>query len=337
MGKFDITQLLYPESKDSGEARPIGGLPSVQMVELTAILPNSGVDGGYAFGGQIEVELGELVMRSLDDSNSDLCIQRMEFKSPAGGGKVLPGTPLICSEHPYSSFWAASTHFKKGYKGEKLHFDSRESMLVALKHSPTDWWERDAKRLTAGIDEDQFRHFFQTRKRVAWKGRYWVFGVIPGAVGERAPSLQQVESQIFASNLIQGLIRKTLDGSIKVGRKGVQPRVFTRDEANALAWFSVRQALAGPHEDNQEWEGLPVVKLADWIYRDQLFNLSRRQIEQQSEQNLDIDKVGELGEEVSLLNQDILSVGGERFLALEEKIERKIAQGLPDWRDQVEA
>lgn len=339
MGRFDITQLLFPDEAGDGEARPIGGIPSVKIVELTAIQRNKNAEGEYVFGGQIPVELGELVMRSIDDSNPDMGIHRMEFKYGLSDGRIYADAPLICSEYPYSSFWAAGARFKRGYQDINelhLHFDSREEMLAELATAKVDWWESNSKKLTASLDEDKFRIFFQARKRTAWQGRYWVFGVIPDATGGKAADLSLIESEIFVSPAIQKLIRKTVDGSLTVGRKGSKPRVFTRDEANALAWFSVRQALAGPHQECEQWEGTPVASLADRIYRDHLFNLSRRTIEKQSDRYVDIDNLDSEDEDLSLTNSDILSVGGARFLALEQEIEARIANGLPDWRNQVD-
>ena len=62
-----------------GYSTEIGVLPHRKEVELTRVIQDTTVKGGFRYDGQVSVYLNELVIRSLDDTDPEMSVHRMEF------------------------------------------------------------------------------------------------------------------------------------------------------------------------------------------------------------------------------------------------------------------
>lgn len=276
MGRLDIAKHLFPEQSPDDDAVEVGLLDKIRDVELTRIIADDEVDGGFRYDGQVWVELSDVVMRSLDYDVPGLCFQRMEFRVSVDNLDITPGSILCCSETPYSSFWAASTPFLKGSKAPLPAFQDRETMLQEVEKARLNWWDRDRKFLTASLPEAKFQYFLYARRKFLNYGSMWVFAVVINHTNDPILDMSQVETQLFSSNTVQRFIKNAETGNLRVGKSGATPRSLSREEANALAFLSIRQALAGPAKDIEQRENLPVVDEFARIFTDQLHVLSER-------------------------------------------------------------
>ncbi|CAM3774729.1 MULTISPECIES: hypothetical protein [Pseudoalteromonas] len=302
MAKFNINNHLFPEQANPFGAVEIGAAPQSREVELTRVVADKSVDGGYRYDGQTWVELSDLKVRSLDYDNPELCFQRMEFRVKADSDQIPPGSILCCSETPYSTFWAANAHFRKGSKNGLPEITDRQTMFEEMERVSVDWWDSGCKYLTAGLPESKFQYYLFSRRKAKNINPMWVFGVLINDSGKSQLPLSKVEAELFSSDRVQGMIANTFAGKEQIiGNKRKIARKLSQHEANALAFISIRQALAGPSKDIEEREFLPVVDEFARIYSDLLHVLSERVEARREEEHIDLQSEDFLSQEAKFI------------------------------------
>ncbi|KZN34400.1 hypothetical protein [Pseudoalteromonas luteoviolacea] len=329
MANFNIHNHLFSEEASQFGAVEIGSASQSREVELTRVVADKSVDGGYRYDGQAWAELSDLKVRSLDYDNPELCFQRMEFRVKAGSTQIPAGSVLCCSETPYSTFWAANTHFRKGHKDGFPDITDRASLFKEMERVSVDWWDTGASYYTAGLPESKFQYYLYSRRKANNKNTMWVFGVIINESGNTLMDLSQVEAEIYSSDRVQGMIANTVSGKdMQIGTHVKKARKLSREEANALAFISIRQALAGPSKDIEERENLPVVEEFTRIYSDLLHVLSERIEAKREEQQIDMDSEEYLASEAKFIGSSAAMVDPEVICRMKEGMASKSDKAL---------
>ena len=145
---------------------------------------------------------------------------------------------------------------------------------------PYDFWEK-GPFLTAGISGPDMPSGDGESREISWKARArLVLGV--------CDDFDAYVNELLESDEIKELLRRTECNEIDFWplkdrhnhevRLTVRPRLFDEviNEAYSLMLLSIRQALAGPHEDSQKYEGKPVTVKVNHIYRGHLDRLNRK-------------------------------------------------------------
>jgi hypothetical protein len=127
-------------------------------------------------------------------------------------------------------------------------FACREDPEKALQTVTMDWWKKE-DRLTAAVEKHMFHRVLAQRKRAVWYGRLGILGVVQGQTGSWKRDLNAVETEIFDCPRARKFRQQCTKGRLRVGKGTGRASGDATQEANALFWFSVRQALAGPRED----------------------------------------------------------------------------------------
>ena len=105
------------------------------------------------------------------------------------------------------------------------------------------------------------------------KNALFVFGV--------CDNVTQCEEMLYKTDVVQKLLRQTENQTIRFA----PPDIYTSppklpeelaSEANNLMFMAIRQSLAGPHEDSDEWINRPITDKVNQLYRGHLFNEWRR-------------------------------------------------------------
>ncbi len=139
-----------------------------------------------------------------------------------------------------------------------------------IESLPFDYFEA-GNYLTAGISypDQPFLDSVQNRSRDA----RLVFGV--------CEEPRHAENFVLGSMVVRELLRQTEENTIQFWMKGVDAGAIklhdeVRENASFIMLCSIRQALAGPHdEDTTAFIGQPVTELIDHIYRNHLNNANR--------------------------------------------------------------
>lgn len=277
MGALDASGLWHGDIRSQFESRPVGAFELCHPVTLTRIERNDQAPGRYVFASQEPCEIAN-VTRSYEEYNSELTVRRLEVKCRPPQNSLGAGDILICTEHPYSSFWAATVPFRTGYKGrikDLPPLQTRAQLYEAVSAARNDWWESTG-RLTAAVEEDLFHRVFLHRRHDLWRGRTCVLGVLPVAGDKHwQQHLDDVEMELYRCAPLRKLVSQAKAGRLLVGRRATYARGDAIQEAETLLWFSVKQALAGPRHEFEGWSGRPVIELVDRIFRANMHVLSQ--------------------------------------------------------------
>jgi hypothetical protein len=193
---------------------------------------------------------------------------------------IRAGNTLVVADHPYSSGWLQSAPFKPGSKKGALArpdlsrstIRSEMDFLRVIESLHQDYWEK-GNHLTAGISEPDLPLDLSGRIRNTQRQALFVFGA--------CDDLALCEKQLFQTSLVQRLLRDTEKGSIRFwapkAHLKTRPRLYDDVKADGpvLMTIAIRQALAGPHRDGEQWIGRPVVEKIAQIYRGHLNRCNR--------------------------------------------------------------
>lgn len=272
------------------EARPITpGLP--RRVETTACrVERRGSD--IVFGG--EEPIGIQVQWRPVGAEPGVGLWRFEVKvkEPSGDAPTGPSAcdELLCAEVPRANGWLARARFKRGDRhgrdGAPRVESGDDRVERLLSQRSTDPWEQ-GKWLTAAIDEGPDQYLLADKIRNFGQDAFWVFGV--------CDDFESMRNEVVASDRAKELLLMTAQGRLRLfapvggGAKvrqsrSVHPRAV--DDAARFWIAAVSQSFAGPLDsempprhaprDKTGWLGQPVIELAERVYRDHMYNASRR-------------------------------------------------------------
>lgn len=267
------------------------------------------VDGGWAYQRECSGYFGwtritERLERTAEGGGeitggeSSVRWWRLEFKAP-DTELPLPAW-LILAGHPYAGGWAhglapdpgagsgamvGMSRFKAGSKrgvGRRPDLASRphNSAVEAIRWIEShefDFWDRDPRRLTAGVPEPALPMAPNPRSRIAWKHELLVMGVCQ----DPATCYRDLANSEKASALVDMTVRGTLRPFYRSedNRSLDQLRLRNDLRNEADAWttlhLSIMQAMAGPHKDSEAWIGRPLIEKVDHIYCGHMNNLNR--------------------------------------------------------------
>lgn len=182
---------------------------------------------------------------------------------------------VLIAEHPYAMRRVHHAPFKAGMvRGRPAPEETFASLGEAIQ-----WIDRldqdyfyTGKDLIAAISQPQAMLDSGNARNLP-KNALFVFGI--------CENLPRCEALLYQTTLVQRLLKQTEDRTIKFAPSGnyqIQPQLPEElaSEGNALIFMAIRQALAGPHKDGDEWIGKPVTDKINHIYRDHLYNEWRR-------------------------------------------------------------
>jgi hypothetical protein len=202
---------------------------------------------------------------------------RMEFRRSVTHGvgeyEIGAGDHLVVTEWPYSNGWVTHARFKLGSRKKRADLNSESyedgmTLIRALESLPYDYWETGSY-VTAGISMPSAPHAPSENLRMFKVDRLFVYGV--------CHDFDLAVNEIVRTDFVQAMVDRVVSGKLDVGRFGSGRRLHprTREDRNYLALLAVRQALAGP-VDGRIKVGEPTTRLFDFIFRDHLYNSSRR-------------------------------------------------------------
>jgi hypothetical protein len=188
---------------------------------------------------------------------------------------------VVVAQIPYGNGWVQATALKK-YTKKTLEKEEIESKLPEL-----DELDDVESKLEATQLYDPWE-----------KGQYYVAGIsyprgylqlllsnprnveIDYVLGV-CPDFKTTRDELRMSVDVERLLEMTRKGTIAFWKRGSpeqRPRLFedTKEAAPELMMLSVHQALAGPREFSEKWQGQPVWKLVEHLYCNHLNNRNRK-------------------------------------------------------------
>lgn len=290
MAAFELAKLLPVTRQLPDEAQEIGRLSA--SCDLTAM--RVGFDGNKEL-----VYLGETPIRFIwawrimdyGDGQRHRW-WRVEVKAATANDDIQPGHHLVVAEHPYFNGWSHQVAFKRRSKKSRDHFlePSRTiaeptPLIEWLEGLQYDYWEK-GDYLTAGISEPQLPHcpgkaIKNTHRRI------WLFGVCHDFTACESALGDSVEVKTLLDQTKRNSIRFWYTKALLSQRPKLSEAVIA--ERYQLMGLSIRQALAGPHEESDKWVGKAVTRKVDQIYRDHLNNLNRVEAAKVAESDASLD------------------------------------------------
>lgn len=269
---------LYPSlPTEADEAHVVGALPVRTHVPAMLVARQ---DGQPHYLGEVPLAVS-LVWRIIEDA----CGRRhrwwrLEAKLDSHDSRVRPGFDLVVAEHPYGSGWVHRTSFRPGSKkgsDERPHllkadYASLADVVRDVDQLKYDYWEKGSF-LTAGISQPDLPLTDDHRIRNTQERALLVFGVCGG--------MADLEQALWQTRAVGNLLRATESGRLRFwspkARFRLPPRLLedVKAEAPSLMLLAIRQALAGPHRDDEQWIGRPVTAKIDEIYRGHLNRRNR--------------------------------------------------------------
>jgi hypothetical protein len=247
---------------------PIGAMSSVIQSSARRIVDRGSI---LVFGPEEPIEIlpGVLRVAFLGDGNrTQHGFQRFEIKSKRG---ATVNDWLVLSESPYANGWFTQAQFKRGSQRSaeermQLHSLTPEEAQEEIVAKKTDPWETSSSVLTAAPRPMQPVGLYDHPHR-AQNDPVWVFGMCedPDAIAQH----------LSASEAAAALVRTVERGGVRLGPAQKRLHRRTIEEANALMFLAIRQALAGPAEVSSLIDQ-PVMSLVRYIFEDHLYNHTRR-------------------------------------------------------------
>jgi len=283
MGIVDWRYLAaaMEDDGDPDEATEIGSMPQTQVP--TAMRVGTAEAGGDELVYLGETELWVTPTWKIEQLNTGKTHQwwRLEAKVPGKNSPITKTYDLVVAEAPYHNGWVHHAPFKPGSKKsdaerprpqDQPDIHSGDDLLKWLEQDLRyDYWEK-GNYLTAGISAPQPAFAETGDRRQIKTGGLYVFGA--------CENYNEAEAKLFQSEAVQTLLRRTEANTIQFAPKGVgagnirlYPEVI--DDAISLLYLSIRQALAGPDDDGEDWLDRPVTDRIDQLYRNHLNNRNR--------------------------------------------------------------
>lgn len=267
---------IHEDEGNPDDAVEIG--TALQGTPITLRRVGMDAAGEVQFGAEEPAVLHRAVLRYLPDDPAP--IARFEVKADPRLSLVGTTDHLVLTEAPYHNGWEVNVRFKAGWHGDK---DMRVVQIAqALKqHGASRADVPGLHRALASLAFDPFEtgRFVTAATAepvttLAPKPRHpgprarWVFGVCTNVTG--------CQDRLLHSDTVRTLLGLAERQQMDVGPPGHRRRVSgaVKNEASQLMYLAVRQALAGPADD--EDAGVPVLKLVEWLFKNHLFNWMRK-------------------------------------------------------------
>jgi hypothetical protein len=275
--QLDLLHALVPDNPD--DAHPIGAAPKQQS--LTACRVGPAPDGTLVVDDEVPIRVAWDVKEERLSTGKNHRWWRYEAKvdpREIGIESVRSGNHFVMSEHPYGIERVHHAPFKRGlHRGPEdrpslaRRCVSAEELLRAVEALDSDYWEK-GKVLTAGLSNPETTMRPDGSGRRYHQDALYVLGI--------CDDVEQRVRELSESKEANELRRLTANRTIRIQPVTVNQSLRLYDEVAeqgpALLLLSIGQALAGPHEDWHKWQGQPVMRLADYIYRDHLNSYNRR-------------------------------------------------------------
>jgi hypothetical protein len=297
VGVVSIKQLLPCHIFRPDDAFPISRLGFPAKAKMTRIGFDRHPSQPLSFEGEtpVKVRMEERLWRyklkgaerSGERNNNKKSIResrrwRLEILVDArNADPIQPSHQVVVAQTPYGNGWVQSTALKK-YTKKALEKEEIESKLPELDDLDEveskleaaqvyDPWEK-GQYYVAGISYPRgYLQLLLSNPRNAETD--YVIGV--------CPDFKATRDELRMSAEVEDLLEKTRKGTIAFWKRGApdqRPHLYeeTKEAAPELMMLSVHQALAGPREFSEEWQGRPVWKLVEHLYCSHLNNRNRK-------------------------------------------------------------
>lgn len=277
MGAISLAELLPSPPEVIDHAKEIGGYAAPRPLTATRI----SLDGSRLIYLE-EVPISHAAKRRVEEYGQGQRARwtRLEFKTDSRNSPIKPGEYLVVAEHPYANGWVQTVPFKRpSKKGPDERPDqtvatypSQSEFIAWVEAQTHDYWET-GNYLTAGISEPDIALLGGKQPRNNFLSLIYAYGLCANP--------KEHAELLYASPEAQQLLQMTWDNTIRFwfprAKLGSRPKLKeeTISAAEELLWLSIHQALAGPHEESENWAGRPVMDKVDDIYRGHLSNMNR--------------------------------------------------------------
>ena len=289
MGRVSIEQLLPKPIFRPDDAFPISrlGLPAKAKITRIGFDHNSGQPLSFEGETPVKVRIEERLWRFKLKNSERRSIHevrrwRLEILVDAkNSDPIKPFHQVVVAQTPYGNGRVYSTALKKYTKKtlEQEEIDSNLPEFDDLEEAESnlegaqvyDPWEK-GQYYVAGISYPRgYLELLASNPRNAETD--YVIGV--------CPDFKATRDELRMSAEVERLLEMTRKGTIAFWKHGAleqRPQLYegTKEAAEELMMLSVHQALAGPSEFSEEWQGQPVSKLVEHLYCSHLNNHNRR-------------------------------------------------------------
>ncbi|MEM7022787.1 MAG: hypothetical protein AAF637_09345 [Pseudomonadota bacterium] len=266
MGAVPIASVLQISDPEPDTAVEVGAMPLRTPMTAMRVGARNGI---LIYENEEPCYIG-MAWRIVEDAfGQPFSWWRLELKVSRQASRIAPGHDVIVAQHPYGNGWTHLTTIKPGSKKERTgiadaRFGSVSDATHFVEETKHDFWETGAY-LTAGISQPHLPLVAVDSVRNAQKEALYTFGI--------CEALADAERALVEDQTVQRLIAATERGTLRFWApeaKLTQLPVLL-DEVKEDRWslmaLSIRQALAGPHRDSDDWVGRPVHAKVDQIYR----------------------------------------------------------------------
>lgn len=274
MGLAYYSDMIGGSPPPPAQAHPIG--PDAQSRPVTAMRVDR-VNGIWTFAGEqpCRADLRWVeVPRDAERDETNFRWVRMTYSHlPSrqdGPHAIRQGDQLSVTEWPYGNGWVTVAKFKAGsHHARRLPAEAsadETTLIKAVESLPYDYWET-GRYITAGISRPQSPDTRTLNLRVFKVDRLFLLGV--------CADVQTAVEELLKLDKVRFEIASAEKGYCdRLAPQLLHPQ--TRQETNSLAWLSLRQALAGPPDNDHIKDGDPVTQLFKFILEDHLYNDHRR-------------------------------------------------------------
>lgn len=272
-------------------SQPVGGRELTGLTSAIRIERKS--TGEVVFGPELPMHAATRP-RNIRTRNGNLSWLRFEFKADRANQDLKKDSFLIVTEHPRSSFWWQHARFRppsqksrnerQNDQPEAWELDHRDDILKKLESLAYDPWETNRRYLTAGISQPA-PGLLDMRTQERKRGTFQLYGV-------SVFDPEHLSTELFESPEAQRLLSLTKSRKIKFWPAAAELKLRklrseTIDDSGSLMLWAIRQALAGPHSNSQNWIEQPVMILAQRIYCTHLYNTNRRHLRRKAAARFD--------------------------------------------------
>jgi hypothetical protein len=296
VGAISIEELLPRHIFRPDDAIPISRLGFPARAKMTRIGFDRKPGQPLRFEGetQVKVRMEERLWRYRVRTGGQGKSRRWRLEilvDARNSDSIEPSHQVVVAQIPYGNGWVQATAFKKYSKKtfEKEEIESRlpelddlddvESKLEAAQ--VYDPWEK-GQYYVAGISYPRgYLQLLLSNPRNAEID--YVIGV--------CPDFKATRDELRMSAEVERLLENTRRGTIAFWKRGApeqRPHLYdeTKEAAPGLLMLAVHQALAGPPEFSEEWQGQPVWKLVNRLYCNHLNNRNRKNSRAPKEEQL---------------------------------------------------